>query len=102
MAVFVLATMKVKYGQLPRLSEAMAKLVPIMEERGWRLLGAYSPVVGDLTQVVDLWELPDANAVGEGLFAALGHEGYPEIAAVLSDVVETEVLQVVAKTPYSP
>jgi hypothetical protein len=102
MGTYVLATLRVKYGQLERLSDAMKKLVPIMEEQGWKLVGAYSPIVGDFKQVIDIWEVPDANAAAEGLFAAWNREDFPEVMAVLSEVVEEEVLQIVVKTPYSP
>jgi hypothetical protein len=102
MPVYLLATLKAKYGQLDRFSEVMKALVPVMEAQGWKLIGAYQAIIGDLTQVVDLWELPDANAVGAGLAAAAAGAGFEEIAAVLAEVVEDEVLQVMAKTSYSP
>ena len=102
MPVYLLATLKAKYGQIDRFSEVMKTLVPVMEAEGWKLVGAYQAIIGDLTQVVDLWELPDANAVGAGLAAAAASAGFDDIAAALAEVVEEEVLQVMVTTSYSP
>ena len=37
---YVYANVKVKYGQLPGLLRAMVTIKRVMEEHGWRLVGA--------------------------------------------------------------
>jgi hypothetical protein len=102
MPVYLHATLRAKYGQAERLCEAVGALVPLLEAEGWKLLGAYRASIGNRSHVIDLWELPDANAFGEGLVAAAARAGFPEIAAALAEAIEEEVVQLMTKTSYSP
>jgi hypothetical protein len=102
MPAYCVARIKLRYGKIPQFIEAMGRLVPIMEENGWKLLASYQTIIGDLHEAYDIWELPDANAVGAGLVAAAGDSRFPEIAPQLADAIETEQLSIVAKTPFSP
>ena len=61
---YVYANVKVKYGQLPASYEAMVTIRRVMEENGWKLLGAWSTVIGDIHDVHDMWEVEDANKHG--------------------------------------
>ena len=67
---YVYANVKVKYGQLPAFFEAMVTIKRVMEENGWKLVGAWSTVIGDIHEVHDLWEVEDANTVPNGFAAA--------------------------------
>ena len=60
---YVYANVKVKYGQLGPFYESMVTIKRVMEEHGWKLVGAWSTVIGDLHEVHDLWEVEDANTV---------------------------------------
>jgi NIPSNAP len=102
LAVYILASSTLKYGQAQRYAEAMARLVPIMQAQGWRLLASYQELIGDLHGVLSVWEVLDANAVGAGFAAAAGHADYPSIAAELAEAVIREELRVAYKTPFSP
>jgi len=53
---YVYANVKLKYGQLPAFFETMVTIKRVMEEHGWKLVGAWSTVIGDLHEVHDLWE----------------------------------------------
>ena len=59
-------------------------------------------IIGDLHEAYDIWELPDANAVGAGLVAAASDSRFPEIGPQLAAAIETEQLSIVAKSPFSP
>ena len=98
MAVYVHATLTVKYGQLERFSEAMAKAVPIMADHGWKLIAGYQTIIGELTEVIDIWEVADANAVGEGMAAGASDPRFAEVGPVIAELVEKEGLQLVKKT----
>jgi NIPSNAP protein len=102
MPAYCVARIKLHYGKIPDFVEAMERLVPIMEEQGWKLLASYQTVIGDLHEAYDIWELPDANAVGAGLVAAAADSRFPELAPQLAGAIETEQLSIVAKTPFSP
>jgi len=98
----MVARLLVKYGKLAQFSEAMARLVPIMEDQGWRLQVSYQTIIGNLHEVYDIWELPDPNAVGPSLIAAATDGRFPEIGEALAASVETETLSIVTRSPFSP
>jgi hypothetical protein len=96
------ARIQLKYGQLAAFNDTMARVVPMFEQRGWKLIGAWSTIVGDLHEVLDIWELEDANQIGEGMASAALDEAFAPIAAELADEISVEVISVMTKTPYSP
>jgi hypothetical protein len=100
--LYAYANIKVKYGRLATFNEAMAIVKRVMESHGWRLIGAWSTVAGDLHEVHDLWEVDDANAVPAGFAAAYEHPEFVAAVAQLSEVVDRETLTLLTKTPYSP
>ena len=73
-----------------------------MEANGWKLQAAYTTVIGNLHQCYDIWELPDANAVGAGMAAAAESPAFLALFPELGDVIESETLSIVAKAPFSP
>ena len=99
---YVYANVKVKYGQLPASYEAMVTIRRVMEQNGWKLVGAWSTVIGDIHEVHDMWEVEDANAVPAGFAAAYEDPEFVQASAQIAAVAEREVLSLVAKTPYSP
>ena len=101
-SVYLHAKVQLKYGRLPEFNETMAAVVPLMEAKGWKLVGSWSPIFGDIHEVHDLWEVPDANAVPATLAELAEDAGFGEHFAALSDQIDREVLSLVAKTPFSP
>ena len=99
---YVYANVKVKYGQLPAFYEAMVTIKRVMEENGWKLVGAFITVIGDIHEVHDLWEVEDANTVPTGFARAFEDSEFVEASARLSTIADREVLSLVTKTPYSP
>ena len=102
MTTIAIARIIVRYGMLARFTTAMEGLVPIMTDNGWKLQASYQTIIGNLHEVYDIWELPNADAVAAGLAAAAADPRFPEVAAHLAASVETESLTIVAKTPFSP
>ncbi len=100
--LYVYANVKVKYGQLGAFNEAMVTVKRVMETNGWRLVGAWTTVIGDLHEVHDLWEVPDANAVPTAMAAAAEDPDFVQALEQLSAIADREVLSLVTKTPYSP
>jgi hypothetical protein len=99
---YVYANVKVRYGQLPAFYEEMVTVKRAMEANGWKLIGAYSTVIGDLHEVHDLWEVPDANTVPSAFAAAYGDPSFVEAVTRIAAVAEREVLSLCEKTPYCP
>src|SRR5829696_9687323 len=73
MPAYCVARIVIRYGKVAEFIDAMQRLVPIMEEQGWKLVASYQTVIGNIHEALDIWELPDANAVGVGLAGAAGH-----------------------------
>ena len=101
-SVYLYAKVQLKYGKMAEFNETMAVVVPLMEEKGWKLVGAWSPIFGDIHEVHDIWEVPDANAVPATLAQLAEDAGFAEHFAALSEQIDREVLSLVVKTPFSP
>lgn len=99
---YVYANVKVKYGELPAFFEQMVTIKRVMEKHGWKLVGAWSTLIGDLHEVHDLWEVEDANIVPNAFAAAYEDPEFVAAAAQLRTIADREVLSLVTKTPYSP
>lgn len=93
-------TMKIRPTEVARFNAVMAEIVPALEERGWRLLGAWANLIGRLNTVVDVWAVDDANAVGSTLTALAGHPEFPRWFQTLNEVVLEETLQLMLPVPY--
>ena len=99
---YVYANVKLKYGQLAAFNEAMVTVKRVMENNGWKLVGGWTTLIGDLHEVHDLWEVEDANAVPAAFAAAYEDPDFVQAAAQLSRIADREVISLVTKTPYSP
>jgi hypothetical protein len=102
MSVYLHVTLHIRPGRLGRFVATLQAIRPIVEAQGWQLLGAWTTVVGRLNVVVDLWRLPDANAVPTAIGALLASAGWPELERELAECVEQETLQLMAPLPFSP
>jgi len=100
--VYVHATLKIRIGGYERFCEAMAQQLPVLEGYGWKLLGAWTTVVGPICTVIDLWELPDANAFFEVNAKWRETPEFQAFRAVTREVMVEELVTMAAKTPYSP
>lgn len=100
--VYLHVTLKVRMDGYQRFCEAMAKAVPIIEELGWKLRGAWVTSVGRLHTVVDLWELEDANMYASVMEQFAQHPYHQEFWQVLGETLEEEVVTMMRKVPYSP
>ena len=100
--LYAYANVKIKYGQLAAFNETMVTVKRVMEANGWKLVGAWMTVIGDLHEVHDLWEVADANTVPAAF--AKAYEDPEFVAAVtrIAGVTDREVLSLIEKTPYSP
>jgi NIPSNAP len=100
MAYYLLATLRVKYGQQQRFYEVMSHLKPALEREGWKLVGGYQTAIGPLNTVIDLWEVKNPGAVTETLAAVGRQPEFAKWAAQLPELLEEETLQLMTKVPY--
>lgn len=104
MSLYLVARLHVKYGHMAEAAEQLAKFVPLLKPYGWKLVASYHPVIGDFREILDIWEVPDANAVPKAL-ADLGtgaNKEWDAVFAAFREHVESEQLSVCAKFPFSP
>ncbi len=101
MPSYLHVTLKIRQGKMGLFNATLKEMVPVLEGEGWQLVGAWVTSIGRLNTVVDLWEMPDANAVASVLGAVGKHPEMRRWAAQLAESVEEETLQVMVKTPYS-
>jgi hypothetical protein len=100
--LYVYANVKIKYGRLPAFNEAMVTVKRVMEANGWKLVGGWTTLVGDLHEAHDIWEIEDANVVATAFAGAYQDLDFVQAATDLSDIIDREVISLVTKTPYSP
>ena len=100
--MYMLSTIKIRPGKMAEFCELMPRLVQVMERHGWRLMGAWTHLGGRINVVLDLWQIPDANALPGGLGALMTALEWPDIARALAEYVEDEVIQLMSTLPYDP
>jgi hypothetical protein len=84
---------------MPEYTAMMQKLAPFMAENGWKLVQALQPVTGDFRKLIHIWELEEFASVERGLLACAGPDGL-SILEPMADLVESEVISVMADTEY--
>lgn len=97
---YMLVRLEVRYGKVKRFSEVMSHLKPILEEKGWRLHGAWVNQIGRLNRCYDLWEIPDANGVQSVLELAGQEPDFRQWAKELNELLLEEELEVMEALPY--
>jgi NIPSNAP len=100
--VYLHATLKIKIGSYDRFCKSMAEQIPVLESLGWKLVGAWTMVVGRVSTIVDVWEIPDANSFFEATGKWRQTAAFTAFRAVTSEVVEEEILTMCKKVSYSP
>ena len=94
--MYLQASIKLYPGKLQDFISLINEIAPIINKRhGWKLLGSYGGIVGRLNTVVDMWEVPDANAVT----ALLADPEFAKWGPRIGEIVEDEVLTILTKLP---
>ncbi|MGE0820985.1 MAG: NIPSNAP family protein [Candidatus Binatia bacterium] len=93
--VYLQASIKLYPGKQQDFINLLNSLIPVVGKHGWKLVGSYATFAGRLNTVVDLWELPDPNA----LQAALSDPEMQKAGARISEIVEDETLTIMTKLP---
>jgi hypothetical protein len=99
MSYFIHTEVTLKLGKMPEYSAMMQKLAPFMARNGWTLVQALQPVTGDFRKLIHVWKLGAFADVERGLLACASDEG-KAILAPMADLVESEVISVMANTSY--
>ncbi|MGH7840570.1 MAG: NIPSNAP family protein [Candidatus Binataceae bacterium] len=93
--VYLSASIKLYPGKLQDFITLLNDISPMLARHRWKLLGSFSSVVGRLNTALDLWELPDSNAVHN----ALADPEFQKFAGRIKEIVEDETLAILTKLP---
>jgi len=100
-AVYLHVTIQLVRGKERAFAAAMAEMAPALEEQGWRLVCAFTPVIGRLYAVYHVWRVPSADGVPDALTAIRAHPDAARWHATFAESVADESLQLVRPMPYS-
>jgi hypothetical protein len=100
MAAYFQATIELRAEHVDSFCEAMRRVVPIVEDVGWKLLDGFLQSTGCLNTAIDIWELPDMNHYERGLQTLVAHPAFAEISTVLTRAVQRETIVFMNRAPY--
>lgn len=100
MSVYLHVTLELRAEKVGKFIETMEEIVPIVEEAGWKLRGAFLQRTGRLHNMIDLWELEDYNHYDRALQVLMAHPHFPQLSAALAESVISETVLFADKAPY--
>jgi len=100
MSVHLHVTLEVHAAGMDLFVATMEEAVPILEDTGWKLRGAFTQRTGRLNTVIDLWELDDFNHFDRGIKALVGHPRFQSISKALAESVKSETIVFADRAPY--
>lgn len=101
MAYYVRTEVSLKLGQNQGYSEMMDRLIPVMARYGWRFVLGLQPMIGDFTELLHVWEVAEFDDIRRGLEGCATDAEAMAILAPMPELLQTEKLAVMVKTPYS-
>ncbi len=100
-AVYLHVTLQLVRGKYKLFASTMAEMAPVLEENGWRLVGAFTPGIGRLGAVFHIWRVPSANSVLDALDNVRSHPDARRWHDAFAESIADEALQLVQPTTYS-
>lgn len=102
MAFYVKTKVDLKFGQNTGFNEILSELVPFLGNHGWKLVYGLQALVGNLSEIMHLWEVEEFADIATGLNAAFTDMELGRSLARLPEFMNNETLQIMIKTSYSP
>ena len=102
MTYYVKTQVDLKFGQNAGFNEVLAHLVPFLGKHGWKLTHGLQALVGNLTEIIHIWEVQDLNHIPAGLNAVFTDAELGKQLARLPGFMNSESLSIMVKTPYMP
>ena len=100
-AFYLHVTIQLVRGKYRLFASTMQEMAPVLEEHGWRLVGAFTPGIGRLGAVYHVWRVPSPDGVTEALTKVRQHPDARRWHNAFAESIADEVLQVVQPTTYS-
>ena len=100
-AIYLHVKIQLVRGKHRVFEAAMAEMAPVLEENGWRLVGAFTPTIGRLGAVYHVWSVPSANGVLDALTVVRAHPEARRWHDAFAESIADEALELVHPTSYS-
>ncbi len=99
---YLFAHVTLKPGTAVKFTEVLGEVAVLFEKHGgWKLQGCYLQADGADTTVIDVWEIPHADAVQATLAAAPEDPAFQRLLPRIQECVESETLQVMTRQPVA-
>jgi hypothetical protein len=100
-AVYLHVKIQLVRGKHRIFESAMAEMAPVLESHGWRLVGAFTPVIGRLGAVYHVWRIPSPDSSVEALAKVRAHPDARRWHDAFAESIADEALELVRPTTYS-
>jgi hypothetical protein len=101
--VFQRVSFDLEFGSLDRFDAAMDHVIPALMGQGWRLLGTFRNTTGDVYAAMNLWALPNLDAMTTaGPRARAANPVLAEEAKKLAKIIRTETIELLAPLAHHP
>ncbi len=101
-STYLFAHIKLKPGTIKKFTAALGEVAPLFEKHGgWKLQACFLEDDGGEDTVIDVWEIPNAEAVEKNLAAAPNDLAFQELRPRFGECVETETLHVMNRQPVA-
>lgn len=102
-SVIMSARLRVEAGQVgPFLKIFQNDFLPVAQQHGMELIGAFMTSVGRLSEVLDLWRFDSVAAYGEVTRSLAGDPQFRKLVAEIRQVAPEEEINLHVPLPYSP
>jgi len=96
---YLFAHVTLKPGTTQQFTAALEKIAPLFEKHGgWKLQACFREDGTDST-IIDVWEIPNAEAVQKNLSSVPNDPDFALVVGALGDCIESETLRVMTKQP---
>jgi len=101
--VFQRVSFDLEFGSLERFNAAMHHVIPALTAQGWRLLGTFRNTTGDVYDAMNLWALPNLDAMRTaGPRARAANPELAEEAGKLAKIIRTETVELLVPLAHHP
>ena len=101
-STYLFAHITLKPGTAAKFAEVLGEVAPLFAKHGgWKLQGCYLQADGADTTVIDVWEIPNADAVQATLAAAPADVAFQRLLPRIQECVESETLRVMTRQPVA-
>ncbi len=101
-STYLFAHITLRPGTVGRFTQALGEVAPLFEKYGgWKLQACYLQAGSGGTTIVDVWEIPNVEAIQKNLDAAPSDPAFRELVPRFRECVTHETFRVMEKQPVS-